>query len=258
MSLARVRRANGLKEWYPHSPVVSYLRALEIKATFALGRKDESEKLWLSFLKDETKLINADRLLTLLRLGSFLSIDFHTVNFCWCAYWLAKQMGDELYMGLALAEIKLQAENELPPIFESELRELSSRYHRIFDFLNQINATEQIMADKKKMTIDACIASDPDLVFFKTWGICFSIKELKTKIQCDEHHMIYKILNAIAESNRAIPKEMFFKKIWGLEFSKDRHKTTLSMGLTRFYKQTGIKLSIKNGTVSIPSIWRID
>jgi hypothetical protein len=258
-SLFAIEQASGLRELYPHAPVADFLVSNEAKGLAALGRVEEARArldAWVNGLAE----ITLDQALTLARTESYIALfasdsGAAAANASLAAYEIAGAIGDSLYAGLALAELYL-IEGGLPEPLSRELGTLTARYERIERFLAADGSAGYHTANgylRHEST-----GRRPD--YARAGTIFFPRHRLKVVLvagTCERYDELSdqeeRILQTVVES-REQTKEEFFRKVWALRFDKDRHKTTLTMALTRFRRRLDVEIRLSGGLITANSL----
>jgi tetratricopeptide (TPR) repeat protein len=268
-SLSDFRKLESFESLFPHGQVPLYAHTNRVRLEARIyglekGRK-ETHKLWnQTMLKIQTK--NLDPVLTMLRSQidlKRLSSQDYSREAMGC-YRISKAMGDELYAALALFDLcltqkalshDLMAEFKQACMMHPRVKKL---HEEVFELGEPGFQTAKDMKHYWNQRTD--LGKNVDTQNLETYSVIF-MPELGLRVdliaakqeQCELQPRTMAILNLLKQG--PIAKSDLFKKIWGLNFSMEKHDSVIRTAISRAREQSGLVIECEGREVSLhPSV----
>lgn len=265
LSAARqsLSQALSLAEIYPKGLAVLYAKTLEIKIRARLYGVESIiipfRRLWEETL--EAHPGSLDAILTMVRVQADLKRlqekDFTAEALA--AYFISREMGDDLYELLALSELLHSPIDAVATSARMLLPEARIKEHsRISDLLNPKSSSETaknlrsfIQKTNDTVSVRSHVLSHADALYITGVEVMVQLKTREfTKM--DLQPKVRQMLQAI--SIYRVTEADLFSKIWKLKYARARHHENLRTTFKRVKQQAGISVKNTGGDAELPGL----
>jgi len=284
MAIRTIEESLVLTRLFIYSSSTHYLKSLETK----IIARNQSPQIARDFLLRYFEELIRSKCLTLeivsvivrTQIDIFMLEGKEYLSWAKANYWIAKTMGEELYVGHAVLDLYCNDQNNALWIYSKVLPYFLQRFSRLkqllFNIENDSNefvsTTAQTLRDfflkhqnkmlqdqhkfRSEFDLNNQISNDyfslrPQALFFKAFNLFVTLTTENTLFKVfDTQDRVPTALMSLASTS--LTKEEFFQANWGTQkYVPHLHDGLIRNLIFRIRKRTGLNIQINNGTITL-------
>lgn len=253
-SRAELESIKALTPHYPHAPVLVYARSIELRLNALTGSCEigRSTELVANHFQILGQQPNLDQLLTHFRFKSWIEtrVGANAQYSILSALLLAQELGDRLYLALALTEWVLTTDCS-SSVIDTAIQTFRNEYPRVEQLLSRVDSLRKTPADGFALRMIEGILQGqplPERIFWVDEQ-CSKFRGLQPTATLV--HASPRVLQAATCLRcREADEETLFSSLYPkISFDPEKHSPGIRTVLSRLRKLTGLSLKMIDGKV---------